>query len=160
MLLCISVTLHQEEWCWQQKTLDIEVTDSDVKDVNFQQSGYILSCSLSHAIKLVSTAFGCQPSEPQASLVTTNRIINVYDFLSVVLLFMYAVLHCLYSVGNKITTTGPVMMHWGRNEMAEILLMAYSKAYFWMKIFEFRLQFDWSLSLRTPLIINRHWSRK
>ena len=25
--------------------------------------------------------FGCQPDEPLASLVTTNRIINVYGFL-------------------------------------------------------------------------------
>ena len=37
-------------------------------------------------------------------LVTTNQIINVYGFL-VVMLLMYFVLHCLYSVGNKITTT-------------------------------------------------------
>ena len=47
---------------------------------------------------------GCQPDEPLASLVTTNRIINVYGFLLMMLL-MYAVLHCLHSVGNKITTT-------------------------------------------------------
>ena len=49
--------------------------------------------------------FGCQPDEPLASLVTTNRIINVYGFLVFMMLFAYSVLHCLYSVGNKITTT-------------------------------------------------------
>ena len=49
--------------------------------------------------------FGCQPDEPLASLVTTNRIINVYGFIVVMMLLIYFVLHCLYSVGNKITTT-------------------------------------------------------
>ena len=45
----------------------------------------------------------CQPNEPLASLVTTNRIINVYGFIVVIMLLMYSVLHCMYSVGNKIT---------------------------------------------------------
>ena len=49
--------------------------------------------------------FGCQPGEPLASLVTTNRVINVYGFLVVIMLLMYSVLHCLHSFGNKITTT-------------------------------------------------------
>ena len=49
--------------------------------------------------------FGCQPDEPLASLVTTNRIINVYGFIVVIMLLMYSVLHCLYFVGNKIITT-------------------------------------------------------
>ena len=48
---------------------------------------------------------GCQPDEPLASLVTTNRIINVYGFLVVIMVLVYSVLHYLYSVGNKITTT-------------------------------------------------------
>ena len=47
---------------------------------------------------------GCQPDEPQPSLVTINRSTNVYGFL-VILLSMYNVIDCLYSVGNKITTT-------------------------------------------------------
>ena len=44
--------------------------------------------------------------EPLDSLVTTNRMINVYGFLVVTMLLMYSVLHCLYSVGNKITKGG------------------------------------------------------
>ena len=48
---------------------------------------------------------GCQPDEPLVSLVTTNRIINVYGFLVVIMLLMYSVYHCLYCVGNRITTT-------------------------------------------------------
>ena len=48
---------------------------------------------------------GCQPDEPQASLATTNRCNHVYVVLFFLLLFMYVVIHCLYSVGNKITTT-------------------------------------------------------
>ena len=48
---------------------------------------------------------GCQLDEPLASLVTTNRIINVYGCLVVIMLFTDSVLHFLYSVGNKITPT-------------------------------------------------------
>ena len=47
----------------------------------------------------------CQPDELQASLATTDRYNHVYVVLFFVLLFMYAVLHYLYSVGNIITTT-------------------------------------------------------
>ena len=46
--------------------------------------------------------FGCQHDEPLASLVTTNRVINVYGFLVDILLPLYAVLLCLYYVGNKL----------------------------------------------------------
>ena len=49
--------------------------------------------------------YGCHPDEPQASLATTNRCNHVYVILFFILLFMYAVIHCLYSVGNQITTT-------------------------------------------------------
>ena len=59
--------------------------------------------SVSHSLCLSSA--GCQPDEPLASLATTNRITNVYGFLCVIMLLMYSVLRCLYSVGNKITTT-------------------------------------------------------
>ena len=51
------------------------------------------------------TLYGCQPYQPQASLATTNRYNHVYVVLFFILLFMYAVIHCLYSIGNKITTT-------------------------------------------------------
>ena len=44
---------------------------------------------------------GCQPDEPLASLVTSEKIINVYGFLVVIMLRM----HCLYFIGNEITTT-------------------------------------------------------
>ena len=79
----------------------------DYHDKNYTVELHIYpvrSCSpsLTHKIKFY---FGCQPDEPLASLVTTNRIINVYVFLVVIMLLMYSVLHCLYSVGNKTTTT-------------------------------------------------------
>ena len=54
-------------------------------------------CSPAHFIS-------CQPDETLVSLVITNRIINVCGFIVVIMLLMYSVLHCLYSVGNKIIT--------------------------------------------------------
>ena len=53
---------------------------------------------------------GCQPDEPLTFLATTNRIINVYGFLVVVMLLMYDVFYCLYSIGNKINTNTTVAL--------------------------------------------------
>lgn len=49
-----SVSISHEEWCWKHKYMEVEVLDSDVLGVEFRQIGYILRCSLSHAITLVS----------------------------------------------------------------------------------------------------------
>ncbi|XP_063064130.1 BOS complex subunit NOMO1 [Engraulis encrasicolus] len=45
-------SVSQEEWCWKNKSLEVEVLDADVMGVEFRQNGYILRCSLSHAITL------------------------------------------------------------------------------------------------------------
>ncbi|XP_041958584.1 LOW QUALITY PROTEIN: nodal modulator 1 [Alosa sapidissima] len=45
-------SVSQEEWCWKNKSLEVEVLDADVMGVEFKQNGYILRCSLSHAITL------------------------------------------------------------------------------------------------------------
>ena len=64
---------------------------------------HVRSCSPTPTYK--QPLYRCQPDELQASLATTNRYNHVYVVLFFTLLFMYAVIHCLYSVGNKITTT-------------------------------------------------------
>nr|XP_022336385.1 nodal modulator 1-like isoform X1 [Crassostrea virginica] len=46
------VTLLHDTWCWKEKTLEIEVKSSDVANVDFTQTGYILKCTISHEIKL------------------------------------------------------------------------------------------------------------
>ena len=38
--------------------------------------------------------------------------------------------------------------HWGRDEMDAITQTTFSSAFFWKKMFEFRLKFHWSLFLR------------
>ena len=42
-----------EDWCWKNKSLEVEVLEEDVSAVEFRQTGYMLRCSLSHAITLV-----------------------------------------------------------------------------------------------------------
>ena len=64
---------------------------------------HVRSCSPTPTYK--QPLYGCQPDEPQASLATINICNHVYVVLFFILLFMYAVIHYLYSVGNKITTT-------------------------------------------------------
>lgn len=48
-----AVNLMNEEWCWEEKSKEIEVVDQNLSGVTFRQSGYILSCHLSHDITLV-----------------------------------------------------------------------------------------------------------
>jgi len=48
------VNVIKDQWCWKSKTLDIEVIDSDLMSVDFTQTGFMLSASLSHSILLVS----------------------------------------------------------------------------------------------------------
>ena len=52
------------------------------------------------------------------------------------------------------------LTHWGRDKMAAISQTTLSNPFSWMKIFEFRLKFHWSLFLRFQLIIIQHWFRK
>ena len=47
------VTITKDEWCWQDKTMTFVVSDKDVTSLTFKQTGYLMSCSLSHDITLV-----------------------------------------------------------------------------------------------------------
>uniref|UniRef100_A0A1A8V1N5 Nodal modulator n=1 Tax=Nothobranchius furzeri TaxID=105023 RepID=A0A1A8V1N5_NOTFU len=55
------VGISHEEWCWKHKSLEVEVLDADVSGVEFRQIGYILRCSLSHAITLEFFQDGSKP---------------------------------------------------------------------------------------------------
>ena len=52
-----------------------------------------------------------------------------------------------------------LLTHWGRDEIDAITQTTFSSAFFWMKMFEFRLKFHWSLFLRVQLAIFQHWFR-
>ena len=52
------------------------------------------------------------------------------------------------------------MQHdWGRDTMDAISQTIFSNAFSWMKMYEFRLEFHWSLFLRVQLTIFQHWFR-
>ncbi|XP_007258520.3 nodal modulator 1 [Astyanax mexicanus] len=55
------VAITHEEWCWKHKSVEVEVLDSDVEGVEFRQTGYMLRCSLSHAITLEFFQDGSKP---------------------------------------------------------------------------------------------------
>ncbi|XP_068686037.1 BOS complex subunit NOMO3-like [Montipora foliosa] len=42
----------EDSWCWENETLEFKVSEADVSDLLFIQSGYILKCILSHNITL------------------------------------------------------------------------------------------------------------
>ena len=49
----IVATVLEESWCWENESLEFQVAETDVSDLQFVQSGYILKCILSHNITLV-----------------------------------------------------------------------------------------------------------
>uniref|UniRef100_A0A8C0LHL5 Nodal modulator 1-like n=1 Tax=Canis lupus dingo TaxID=286419 RepID=A0A8C0LHL5_CANLU len=46
------ISIMHEDWCWKNKSLEVEVLEEDVSTIEFRQTGYMLRCSLSHAITL------------------------------------------------------------------------------------------------------------
>ncbi|CAN2391607.1 carbohydrate binding, partial [Pristimantis euphronides] len=46
------VSIVQEDWCWKNKSLEFDITEDDIADIDFRQTGYMLRCSLSHGITL------------------------------------------------------------------------------------------------------------
>ena len=80
---------------------------------------------------------------------------------------------CLSGGGNAaVTLTGNIfpsnsywiicdsaLTHWSRDQIDAITQTTFSSAFFWTKIFEFRLQCHWSLFLRVQLTIFQHWFR-
>ena len=55
---------------------------------------------------------------------------------------------------------GSVLTHWGWDKMAAFSHTTFSKAFSWMKNYEFRFKFHWSLFLRVQFPISELWFRK
>ena len=51
------------------------------------------------------------------------------------------------------------LTHWGRDKIDAISQTTFSNAFSWMKMFQFRLKFQWSLFPRVQLTIFQHWFR-
>ena len=60
---------------------------------------------------------------------------------------------------HTITQHLQVLTHWGRDKMAAIFQTTFSNGFSWMKMYEFRLTFHWSLFLEVKLTIFQHWFR-
>ena len=57
------------------------------------------------------------------------------------------------------TSAAILLTHLPLNKMTTISQTIFSDAFLWMKMFEFRLKFHWSLFLRFQLTIFQHWFR-
>ena len=58
---------------------------------------------------------------------------------------------------GEITAVSSVLTHWGREKMTAIF--HFSNGFSWMKMYEFRLTFHWSLFLGVKLTTFQHWFR-
>ena len=67
----------------------------------------------------------------------------------------------LLQPGGNWLCTQPKLTHWGPDKMAAIFQTTFSNAFSWMKMYEFRFRFHWSLFLRVQLTIyhylNQGW---
>ena len=54
----------------------------------------------------------------------------------------------------------PPLTHWGRDKMAAIFKTTFTNAFPYIKMYEFRLRFHWSLFPMFQLTIFQHWFRK
>ena len=55
--------------------------------------------------------------------------------------------------------TDNMLTHWDRDKMAAIFQTKFSSGFSWMKMYEFRLTFHWSLFLAVQFTIFQHWFR-
>ena len=56
-----------------------------------------------------------------------------------------------WNINGRYSVAFPSLTHWGRDKMATIFQTTFSNAFSWMKMYEFRLRFHWSLFLRLQL---------
>ena len=54
----------------------------------------------------------------------------------------------------------PILTHWGRDKMAAIFHTTFSNVFSWMKMYELRTKFHWSLFQRFQLTIFQHWFKQ
>ena len=66
---------------------------------------------------------------------------------------------CIYWFFSNIDFQLRLFTHWGRDKTAAISKTTFSNVFSWMKIYEFRSRFHWSLFLRFELTISQHWFR-
>ena len=60
---------------------------------------------------------------------------------------------CLFTFRQNALT------HWGRDKMDAIFQTTFSNEFSWMKMYEFRFPFHWSLFLGVQITIFQHWFR-
>ena len=137
----------------------------------------IIKCLLSHHI--TSIAFTartdrtnitfevpyCSPFRPKILKTLNNLSMTSGPCLHFSLLNCkkYRTLDCVIKRRNwtsrntwlMITIDHNLLTHWGWDKMAAIFQTTFSNVFSWMKMFEFRLKFHWSLFLRVQLTISQ-----
>ena len=116
---------------------------------------------LCHELMRPVTQFG-QPNTKQQPQITVGlkcpRLWKercIFPVLHTLQMVVNVRLHHSY---NWVTSTkGYLLTHWGRDKMDAISQTTSSSAFSWMKMFEFRWKFQWSLFLRVQLTIFQHW---
>ena len=65
----------------------------------------------------------------------------------------------MHNIQATINFTKIYLTHWGWDKIVAISQTTFSNAFSWMKIYEFRLRYHWSLFLGFALMIIQHWFR-
>ena len=63
----------QDDWCWKSKSIDVELVDSDLSDVVFEQTGFTFAVSSSHEVDLTYTIDGQTTDDIQKVKTGTSK---------------------------------------------------------------------------------------
>ena len=66
-----------------------------------------------------------------------------------------------FVIQHAIAVSGSIadLTRWDRNKIAAIFQATFQNAFFWMKMYTFRLRFHWSMLLEVQSTIFQHWLR-
>lgn len=79
------LSVLQDDWCWKSKTIDVELVNSDLSDLMFEQTGFAFAISSTHEVDLKFTVNG----ETNGELLTVKTGISK---------------HCLPRAGHYVFT--------------------------------------------------------
>jgi protocatechuate 3,4-dioxygenase beta subunit len=63
-----AVAVQHEGWCWDKSSIEIAVDSTDVRNVDFRQTGFVLAVSSSHELSLNISRAGAPPDAPARSV--------------------------------------------------------------------------------------------
>ena len=90
--------------------------------------------------------------------VSSNCAVASMRYIIIIIVIVIIII-IIIIINATLSWTNADLTHWGRDKMAAIFQTTFTNGFSWMKIYEFRLTFHWSLFIGVQLTIYQHWFR-